>query len=81
MDSSYFENNFKRTVSCPATRANIDEPRTWLTGVITALSCALLNNGEVIMRTCYVTNVTEQRCCQQMETSVTQASNGFSQSE
>jgi len=26
MDSSHFENNFKRTVNCPATRANMDEP-------------------------------------------------------
>ena len=28
MDSSCFENNFKRTISCPATRANMKEPST-----------------------------------------------------
>ena len=26
IDSSYFENNFKRTTNCPATRANMKEP-------------------------------------------------------
>jgi len=26
MDSSHFENNFKRTINCPATRANMNEP-------------------------------------------------------
>jgi len=26
MDSSHFENNFKRTVNCPTTRANMIEP-------------------------------------------------------
>jgi len=26
MDSSHFENNFKRTINCPATRANVNEP-------------------------------------------------------
>ena len=25
MDSSHFENNFKRTINCPATRANVNE--------------------------------------------------------
>jgi len=25
MDSSHFENNFKRTVNCPATRADMNE--------------------------------------------------------
>jgi len=26
VDSSYFENNFKRTINCPATRTNMNEP-------------------------------------------------------
>jgi len=26
MGSSHFENNFKRTINCPATRANMNEP-------------------------------------------------------
>jgi len=26
MDSSPFENNFPRTINCPATRANVNEP-------------------------------------------------------
>jgi len=25
-DSSHFENNFKRTINCPTTRANMNEP-------------------------------------------------------
>jgi len=25
MNSSYFENNFKQTINCPATRANMNE--------------------------------------------------------
>jgi len=28
MGSSRFENNFKRTINCPATRANMNEPST-----------------------------------------------------
>jgi len=50
MDSSYFENNFKRTINCPETRANMNEPSThrayW------RYHCSvttLLNNGEVVM--------------------------------
>jgi len=26
MDSSYFENKFKRTINCPATRVNLNKP-------------------------------------------------------
>jgi len=26
VDSSHFENNFKQTINCPATRANMNEP-------------------------------------------------------
>jgi len=29
-DSSHFENNFKRMMNCPATRANLNEPSTVL---------------------------------------------------
>jgi len=28
MDSSHFENNFKRTINCTTTRANMNEPST-----------------------------------------------------
>ena len=28
VDSSHFENNFKRTINCPATRAIMNEPNT-----------------------------------------------------
>jgi len=28
MDTSHFENNFKRTINFPATRANMNEPST-----------------------------------------------------
>jgi len=28
MDSSHFENNFKRTMNCPITRVNMNEPST-----------------------------------------------------
>ena len=28
MDSPHFENNFERTINCPATRANMNEPST-----------------------------------------------------
>jgi len=28
MESSHFENNFKRTISCPATLANMNQPST-----------------------------------------------------
>jgi len=38
MDSSHIENNFKRTIHCPATPASMNEPgKHGLTGVITAL--------------------------------------------
>jgi len=39
MDTSHFENNFKRIKNCPATRANMNEPSILrgLTGVIIAL--------------------------------------------
>jgi len=32
MDSSRFENNFKRTINCPATRADMNEPCTQVCG-------------------------------------------------
>jgi len=28
MDSSHFENNFKKTINCPASRASMNEPST-----------------------------------------------------
>ena len=31
IDSSHFENNFRRTVTCPTTRANMNEPSKWMT--------------------------------------------------
>jgi len=31
MDSSHFENNFKRTINCPTTRSNMNEPSKWMT--------------------------------------------------
>jgi len=31
MDSSHFANNFKRTINCPTTRANMNEPSEWMT--------------------------------------------------
>jgi len=31
MDSSHFENNFKRTTNFPTTRANMNEPCQWIT--------------------------------------------------
>ena len=37
-DSSHFESNFKRTINCPTTRANMSEPiNGWLTGVTVAI--------------------------------------------
>jgi len=31
MDSSHLENNFKRTINCQTTRANMNEPSKWMT--------------------------------------------------
>jgi len=31
VDSSHFDNNFKRTINCPTTRANTNEPSKWMT--------------------------------------------------
>ena len=31
MGSSHFENNFKRTINCPTTLANMKEPSKWVT--------------------------------------------------
>jgi len=31
MDNSHFENNFKRTINCPTTRANMNEPSKRMT--------------------------------------------------
>jgi len=31
MGSSYFESNFKRTINCPTTRANMNEPSKRMT--------------------------------------------------
>jgi len=31
MDSSHFESNFKRTINCPTTRANMNEPSKRMT--------------------------------------------------
>ena len=31
MDSSHFENNFKRTINCPKTRASMNKPGKWMT--------------------------------------------------
>jgi len=30
MDSSHFENNFKRTINCPTTRANMNKLIKWM---------------------------------------------------
>jgi len=55
MDSSHFENNFKRTINCPATRANMNEPSKQRTDWRYHFSVTYVtNNGEVIMRTSYV---------------------------
>jgi len=66
MDSCHFENNFKRTINCPAIRSSAPYScqqlgLIWmslvsrgLTGVIVFLWRTLLNNGEVIMRTCHL---------------------------
>jgi len=56
-----FENNFKRTINCPVTRANMNKPSKGLTGVIIELWCTLRNNGRKLPFHCSVTNVTEQR--------------------
>jgi len=50
MDSSHFENNFKRTINCPTTRANLNEPSKRRSYWLYHWSVTLLNNGEVIMR-------------------------------
>jgi len=31
MDSPHFENNFKRTINCPKTRSNMNEPNKRMT--------------------------------------------------
>ena len=31
MDSSHFENNFKRMINCPTTQASMNEPNKWMT--------------------------------------------------
>jgi len=30
-DSSHFESNFKRTINCPTSQANMNEPSKWMT--------------------------------------------------
>jgi len=50
MDSSHFENNFKRTINCPTTRANMDEPSKRMIYCRYHCTVTLLNNGEVIMK-------------------------------
>jgi len=60
------ENNFKRTVNCPATRVNMNEPSTLRTAL--SLLCderyATTNkfSWELVIH-CYITKVTEQRLC------------------
>ena len=83
VNSSYFENNFKQTTNCPATRVNMNEPSKQRT--VTYVTHQWRSCHESFVIYCYVTNVTAQRQCQpewkQMEISVTQASNGFILSE
>jgi len=61
INRTHFENNFKRTINCPVTRANTNEPRG-LTGVNIALWRTLFNSGEAVMRTvyCYIAYLTSQ---------------------
>jgi len=68
MDTSHFENNFKQTINCPATRANTNEPhKEDLLGL--SLLCELRYSTmeklpcELLIY-CYVANVTERRWCQ-----------------
>jgi len=56
-DSSHFENNFKQTTNCPATRANMNEhskQRTDWRYHCSVTYATLLNNGKVIMRTSHL---------------------------
>jgi len=51
MDSPHFE-NFKRTINCPATRANVSEPSKQRTSWrYHCFVTYVTNNGEDIMRT------------------------------
>jgi len=43
MDSSHFENNFKRTITCPTTRANMSEPSKRSSPVDTGVDFGGLN--------------------------------------
>jgi len=47
MDISHFEMNFKRTINCPATRANMIEPskQRGLTGVFIALRSPVITGA------------------------------------
>jgi len=56
MDSSYFENNFKRTINCPTTRANMNEPskrRTYWRSLLRYSTMEKLSREFLIY--CYVT--------------------------
>ena len=54
-NSSYFEMNFKRTINCPVTQANMNEHGKQKTDrVIIALWRTSLDNGEAIMRTSHL---------------------------
>jgi len=62
MDSSHFENNFKQTMNCPRTRANMNEPNERMTYWCYHCPGTLLNNGEVIMKISHLLlhNITSQ---------------------
>jgi len=89
MDSSHFENNFKRAINCPVTRTTMNEPSKQ--GTYWHYHClwhTLLNNGEVIITTSRLLLRNQRHRATIMPAkmrtngnSVTQASNGFIQSE
>jgi len=66
VDSSHFEKNFTRTINCPATLANMNEPSKQRTYWRYQLLCDVYYStmeklsGELHIY-CYVINVTEQR--------------------
>jgi len=90
MDSSHFESNFKRTINCPTTLVNMNEPSEQMAYwryhcSVTYFTQQWRSYHENFSFIVTYHDVTGQRQCQsewkQMEISVTQASNGFIHSE
>jgi len=61
VENSNFENNFKRTINCPATRANMNEPGKQRTYWRYVRYSTMEKLSWELLIYCYVNNITEQQ--------------------